>query len=347
MALATIAGAVAFAGINFALCESNESKCVEIPFANELSDGNMKALLVGDKPDQKVLISRYQGKLYATGNACSHFGVPLEGGMLFDDKVLCPAHAAGFSVVTGDPERAPGLDGIPTFKIIEKSGKFYVEIPAGGLPKPSPVAMTKRDPANTQNFVIIGGGAAGLNAAETLRQSGYTGQITMVSNENILPYDRTLITKALTKGDADKWTLRPADYLANADIDVRLNSSVKNVNTGNMTVALESGESIAYDKLLIATGSSNIKPNICGIDSHNVHFIRSNKDQATLKQKCQDAKNIVVIGSGFIGCETASCLGLEYAKDGHKNVHLVSGSQYPLQHSLGKEIGQVYKSQHE
>jgi hypothetical protein len=59
MAFATIAGAVAFAGINFALCESNESKCVEIPFANELSDGNMKALLVGDKPDQKVLISRY------------------------------------------------------------------------------------------------------------------------------------------------------------------------------------------------------------------------------------------------------------------------------------------------
>jgi len=165
----------------------------------------MRTVQVGDKPDQKVLISRYQGKLYATSNACSHFGVPLEGGMLFDDKVLCPAHAAAFSVVTGEPERAPGLNGIPIFPVIEKEGKFFVEIPAGGLPASTPVKLAKRDANNTQRFVIIGGGAAGLNAAETLRQSGFTGQVTLISNEDIPPYDRTLITKALTKGNANAW----------------------------------------------------------------------------------------------------------------------------------------------
>lgn len=77
---------------------------VEIAFAGELGEGEMRTVKVGDADGDKVLIARYQGKLYATGNFCSHFGVPLEGGMLFDDKVLCPAHAAGFSIITGEPE---------------------------------------------------------------------------------------------------------------------------------------------------------------------------------------------------------------------------------------------------
>lgn len=76
-------------------------KLVEIDFAEELTEGDMRGLKVGDKPSEKVLIARYQGKLYATGSSCSHFGVDLSYGMLFDDKVMCPAHAAGFSVVTG------------------------------------------------------------------------------------------------------------------------------------------------------------------------------------------------------------------------------------------------------
>ena len=74
---------------------------VEIPFAENLGEGEMRVLPVGAEDDQKVLIARYNGKLYSTGNFCSHFGVPLNNGMLFDDKVLCPAHAAGFSIITG------------------------------------------------------------------------------------------------------------------------------------------------------------------------------------------------------------------------------------------------------
>ena len=124
---------------------------------------------MGPEDGDKILISKYKGKLYATGNFCSHFGVPLEGGMLFDDKVLCPAHAAGFSVVTGEPETAPGLDGLPSFPVVEKDGKFFVQLPKGALPKSVSQPLSKRDPSNTNNYVIIGGGAAGLNAAETLR----------------------------------------------------------------------------------------------------------------------------------------------------------------------------------
>ena len=124
------------------------TKEVEIGFAERLLDGQMKALKVGDQKDDKVLIARYGGKLYATGNFCSHFGVPLDGGQLFDDKVLCPVHAAGFSVVTGQPELAPGLDGIPSFPVIERDGKAYVQVPSEGLPRRAPMPLTKRDPEN-------------------------------------------------------------------------------------------------------------------------------------------------------------------------------------------------------
>ena len=88
--------------------------------------------------------------------------------MLFDDKILCPAHSAGFSVVTGAPESAPGLDGIPTFPIVIRDGKYFVEVPEE-LPGKVAQALTKRDPEDKRNFVIVGGGPAGLNAAETLR----------------------------------------------------------------------------------------------------------------------------------------------------------------------------------
>jgi NADPH-dependent 2,4-dienoyl-CoA reductase/sulfur reductase-like enzyme len=68
--------------------------------------------------------------------------------------------------------------------------------------------LTKRDLNDKRNYVIIGGGAAGLNCAETLRQSGFTGKITLVSAEKVLPYDRTLLTKTLPFGDAKKFVLR-------------------------------------------------------------------------------------------------------------------------------------------
>ena len=74
---------------------------VEILDAESLEDGNMMELKVGAGKQDKVLVTRYEGKLHAVGAFCTHFGAPLVNGVLFDDKVLCPWHAAGFSVTSG------------------------------------------------------------------------------------------------------------------------------------------------------------------------------------------------------------------------------------------------------
>ena len=89
---------------NMTSASEQEYKEFEIDFAFDLGEGEMKDLKVGPGDEDKVLVARYQGKLYSVGNYCTHFGAPLVTGQLFDDKVLCPWHTAGFSIVTGAPE---------------------------------------------------------------------------------------------------------------------------------------------------------------------------------------------------------------------------------------------------
>ena len=89
-------------------------------------------------------------------------------GVLYDDKVLCPWHGAAFNIVTGAMDAAPALDGLPVFKVVERDGKFYVLLPKE-VPRSHPAPLSKRDKSNKTHYVIIGGGPAGLNCAETLR----------------------------------------------------------------------------------------------------------------------------------------------------------------------------------
>lgn len=78
-----------------------------------------------------------------------------------------------------------------------------------------------------------------------------------------------------------------------------------------------------------------------------MHFVRTNHDQTTIKAKAEKAGRIVVIGSGFIGSESASCLAMKYGKDASKQIHLVSNTEYPLEKVLGKEYGRMLKKDHE
>jgi NAD(P)H-nitrite reductase large subunit len=149
--------------------------------------------------------------------------------------------------------------------------------------------MVKRDPKDTRNFVIIGSGIAGLNAAETLRYSGYTGKITMINGEKMLPYDRTMLTKQLAVADAEKLQLRDKEWFKEADIDM-VHDRVYSIHTDIKKLAMERGEAIAYDKLLIATGGSAKKSTIPGADARNVFYLRSAADQAKIKARANEVK---------------------------------------------------------
>lgn len=208
--------------------------------------------------------------------------------------------------------------------------------------------MSKRDPENKEKYVIIGGGAAGLNCAETLRQSNFTGEILIISNENSVPYDRTLLSKALPQGDSSKFVLRPADFLKEYDIDITFRRTVEKVDTKDKRIYLKDGAELNYDKLCIATGSTARTLGAFKVPGHDlkgVEVLRSAKDQTAIKELAAKSKSVVIIGASFIGSEAAASVKSFY-KD-KVDVHLVDIAKVPFERVLGKEVGLMVKSMHE
>lgn len=314
-------------------------RVTEVPHAEAIQEGEMIVVTIGEGEKDKVIVAKFRGKLYSVGNYCTHFGLPLGQSLLLDDKVVCMFHGAAFSLIDGYAEHAPGLDALPTFEIIEEDGKISVKTPYP-LPGSQTMDMAKRDPENTQKYVIVGGGAAGLSCAETLRQSDYTGEITVLSNDNLIPYDRTLLSKALPFVDAAKMPMRSNEFLEKYDIDYLLNTNVKKINSEARTVTLSDDTEISFDKLLIATGGYARKPIIPGIDLEGVHPIRTGDDHKKAKGDAETAKNIVVLGASFIGMESASAIKGRY-KDA--NITIVDVNETPFQRTLGKDIGGLWR----
>lgn len=308
-----------------------------------LQEGEMKQLKYGTGDKDSILIVKYGGKLRALSNYCPHFGAPMHTGVLIDNVLKCPWHGASFDIETGAMDISPSLDGLELFDIIEENNEKFVKLP--NVINNSKVAqMAKRDQNNKTRYLILGGGPAGLAAAETLRQGGFTGEILVVSSDANLPYDRTLLSKFLPP--IDKLLLRGKSFYDEYGIQFKLNSTAVDVDAKEKVVVISNGEKITYDKLLIATGSSAITPQIEGIEKYNknVFTLRNYEDASKINNTAKNKKDIVIIGGGFIGMEMASMV-----KKGNKeaNVSVVVSSKTPFIKELGVEVGTALQKLHE
>ncbi|CDW77535.1 nad-dependent dehydrogenase [Stylonychia lemnae] len=294
---------------------------------------------------KKIVITKFQDRLYAVGGTCPHQGASLSSGMIFQDKIICPWHGATFDIKSGALEQYPSVDGIPSFEIVTKNDKHYAKIPSNFSDRKIPT-FVKRDVTNNERYVIIGGGPAGLSCAETLRQSGFTGEIMIVSAEDVLTYDRTQLTKNLTRLDVNDIFIRTQEYLDKADINFKLGLKVNKLDIGEKTIYLSNQEAIKYDKICIATGANPFKPPIPGINLENVLVLRTNKDQEEIKKRLASGqiKNLVIMGTGFIGSEAAASLKTKYEDE--MNIEVISMESVPLERQFGKVVGQVIYDQH-
>jgi len=159
-----------------------------------------------------------------------------------------------------------------------------------------------------------------------------------------VPYDRTLLSKALPMIDARKKPLRPAEFFAEADIDYKLSSSVVDINRTAKKVVLQSGEVLDYDKLCLATGTKVRKPKMPGSELRGVHYLRTSEDQEAIKAGAANASAIAVVGSSWIATEVASALVTKYK--GQKEVYLIQTTEFPLERALGKEVGALVAQDH-
>ena len=314
-----------------------------------IRDGTM---LLGHAQGEPVLLARRGDEVFAIGAICTHYGAPLEQGLLVGETVRCQWHHAYFSLRNGEALRAPALDPVSRWRVEvvhdvarqftmnEAAETVFVQEklePFKPQPLPPSVGLPK-------SVVIVGGGAAGNAAAEALRHEGYSGLLTILSADETLPCDRPKLSKAyLTGAASDASTLlRSAEFYAQHDINLRLGARVAAIDTARRRVQLADGGCHNYDTLLPATGAEPVHLDIPGADLPNVHYLRTLTDSRALVAKALVAKRAVVIGASFIGLEVAASLRAR-----NIDVHVVGTETTLMAKVLGPEVGDYLRGLHE
>ncbi|MEQ8441317.1 MAG: FAD-dependent oxidoreductase [Alphaproteobacteria bacterium] len=195
--------------------------------------------------------------------------------------------------------------------------------------------------AGLSRIAIVGGGLAGLRAAETLREMGFTGSLSIFSAEPHPPYNRPPLSKQYLTGDLEDEALY---FPINRDLhcDIHLNAPVTRIrlNPGRLWVG-DAEEPEEWDGLVLATGATPIRPPIDGLHLEGVHFLKSLPDGRRLRSAFLDAKQVVVVGGGFIGCEIAAS-----ARMHGLDVTIVDLANVLMLRALGSRLGAVMAEIH-
>ena len=189
--------------------------------------------------------------------------------------------------------------------------------------------------------VIVGAGLGGLRAAESLRANGYTGAITVVGDEPHLPYNRPPLSKEALKGGVDVDGLAFRRKATVDDVQWALGSAAASCDFDAGTLTCADGTTYSFDGLVVATGIRPRDLNIPGPRTGRF-FLRDAADAAALRTTLRSGTRLLILGSGFIGCEvaaTARALGCE--------VDIVSMDAAPMQRPLGLELGSAMQRRHE
>ena len=197
--------------------------------------------------------------------------------------------------------------------------------------------------ASEQTHVIVGASLTGAKAAETLREEGFDGRIVLVGAEEERPYERPPLSKDYLRGEVgrEKVYVHDAGFYAEHDIELRLGRSAVDVDTSSEEVALDDGDRLRYDRLLLATGAEPRRLAIPGGDLDGVLYLRSVQDSEALRERLDRGGAMVVIGAGWIGAEVAAS-----ARQRGLDVTVVEPASVPLERVLGAEAGAVYRDIH-
>jgi 3-phenylpropionate/trans-cinnamate dioxygenase ferredoxin reductase component len=187
-------------------------------------------------------------------------------------------------------------------------------------------------------YVIVGASLAGVNAAETLRAEGFSGEIVMVGDEAELPYERPPLSKGFLLGNQalEEAFVHPAEWYQSNEIGLYLSTSATALDVQAKRLTLSSGEQLDYEPLLIATGA---RPR--SIDLPGARYLRITRDSKELKELLTPGRHVVVIGAGWIGLEVAAA-----GRSHGAQVSVVELDRLPLRRVLGDELAGFYRDVH-
>jgi NADPH-dependent 2,4-dienoyl-CoA reductase/sulfur reductase-like enzyme len=187
-----------------------------------------------------------------------------------------------------------------------------------------------------KTVAVVGASLAGLRAVETLRRDGFDGRLVLVGAEAMLPYDRPPLSKQLLAGEVgpDDIALRRASY-DDLDLELRLGTRAVSLDLAASSVELDDGERLAYDGIVLATGSApRVLPGTPDLDG--LFVLRTVDDALAIRERLDAHPRVVVVGAGFIGSEVAATCrmrGLE--------VTVLEALPAPLVRGLGPVLGMV------
>jgi 3-phenylpropionate/trans-cinnamate dioxygenase ferredoxin reductase subunit len=192
-------------------------------------------------------------------------------------------------------------------------------------------------------IVIVGAGHAAGQAAASLRQEGFEDDIIIIGDEAHIPYQRPPLSKAYLSGEQgiERVYLRPEKFYEDKNVTVKTSTSVTAIDTAAHTVTTDQGETIGYDKLLLATGGRPRKLSIPGSDLTGIHYLRTIADVDAIRDEFAEGRRLVIVGGGYIGLEVAS-VAVKYGLE----VHVLEMEERILQRVTTPQMSAYYHQLH-
>ena len=319
------------------MAETQETRKPDFKNGFPIRDFGDRSMMSGQADGEEVVLARRGDEFFAVGSHCTHYGGPLADGLISGDTLRCPWHHACFNLRTGEALRAPALDPISCWRVEKVDDHVFVR---EKVSPPSP----KQASEGPSSVVIVGGGAAGLAAADMLRREGYEGPLTIVSADEAPPVDRPNLSKDYLAGTAqEEWIpLRSPDFYLDRKIDLLLHTRVSKLDIRKKRILLENGSALEFGALLLATGADPVHLRIEGATDSQLHYLRTFADSKAIIAKAASAKHVVVVGASFIGLEIAASLRARGIL-----VNVVAPERQPLERTMGAEVGLFIRKLHE
>jgi 3-phenylpropionate/trans-cinnamate dioxygenase ferredoxin reductase subunit len=193
------------------------------------------------------------------------------------------------------------------------------------------------------SIVLVGGGLAAATAAQTLRERGFAGQLTLVGDEPHLPYERPPLSKQVLAGTEPVETthVRAASFYTDHGIELLTGDAVTEVDRAAGKLTTDSGRTLPFDRLLLATGASPRRLPLGEGDLDGILTLRTIDDAQRLHDELRAAEHVTIVGAGWIGCEVAAA-----ARGQDTAVTLVDPLDAPLQRVVGPDVGAVFAGLH-
>ena len=310
----------------------DDTRKIPVCKSSQIPENSISQVTIGRK---RILLIRLNNVLYALSPRCPHQSADLSAGFLKGFNLVCPMHGAEFDIRTGSMSNPPGFKSLHSYPVSEDSGQVFITLDAIREPHAQP------GPQDPRTFAIVGAGAAGMSAAGALRKSGFAGKIVILSNEQVLPYDRVLLSKNLFL-TPDSLRLFAAGHFAENSLELRLNSKVDLVTPDH--VALADGSKVPFDKVLICTGARAKVPSelIESLAYKNFLTMRSFEDYSRIRDQVKDKTRICVIGNRFLGLELVASIRKSFED---KEVVFIEYEREALAKVVGKFLyDEIFKS---